>query len=150
MRSKKQLTDSQASEPGGLGLNITVTEPSPPPAKTAVAVKPKSAIKSSSKKPSTNVLGGEDEEEFQFDMPFNADLSSLSPLSFQQQQQQSKPTLQPSSSSIGLSYSSLLAAELKSIPSASSMHQSSSQRQLKFAAPPTSSASNTSANSAGT
>lgn len=104
-RSKK-LTDSQSSEVGGLGLNIPVT----------TIASPKTTAK-----PSDRL----DYDEFHFDLPFN-DLSSMSPLSFQPKQ-----GLAPSSSSTAISYSSLLAAELKSIPSSNSMSQST-QRQLKF------------------
>lgn len=149
MRSKKSsiMNDSQSSEPGIIGANLTMT----------TTTTTTTSNKMTSKKLGSARRGSAlDDDEFQFDMPFSsADLSHISPLSFQQkstslaagqksksfaaaslataalsssQQQQQQP-------SIGLSYSSLLAAELNSIPTSSSMQQINSttqQRQLKF------------------
>lgn len=126
MRSKKLLTDSQSSEGGELGLSI--------PTKTTTTTKTtKSSMKPSSNRTVMNVL--DDDEGFTFDMPFaGVEMGALSPLSAKP----SAASLKPSSSSTGLSYSSLLAAELKSIPSTGSMQQqqqqNSAQRQLKFGA----------------
>lgn len=124
MRSKKLLTDSQSSEGGELGLSI--------PTKTTTMKTTKSSMKPSSNRTVMNVL--DDDEGFTFDMPFaGVEMGALSPLSAKP----SAASLKPSSSSTGLSYSSLLAAELKSIPSTGSMQQqqqNSAQRQLKFGA----------------
>ena len=124
MRSKKLLTDSQSSEGGELGLSI--------PTKTTTTKTTKSSMKPSSNRTVMNVL--DDDEGFTFDMPFaGVEMGALSPLSAKP----SSASLKPSSSSTGLSYSSLLAAELKSIPSTGSMQQqqqNSAQRQLKFGA----------------
>jgi hypothetical protein len=124
MRSKKLLTDSQSSEGGELGLSI--------PTKTTTTKTTKSSMKPSSNRTVMNVL--DDDEGFTFDMPFaGVEMGALSPLSAKP----SAASLKPSSSSTGLSYSSLLAAELKSIPSTGSMQQqqqNSAQRQLKFGA----------------